>query len=168
MVCTARLDIYAALWPAPSRILPSYPQPCCCFECCMLIGSRDRNLSDISLGYNNSRRISLASSVLARRSFVPAIHFKTSSSTTAISPSESIPPQITHLAHLSNDELYFGLDTYSPTLSVLQKSFVRFISNWVIARLISLPPRASLSSASTTYRERNLHPGRCFAKISSL
>ena len=78
----------------------------------VLIGYRNRNLSGISLGRNDSRRASLASSVSTRRASVPTIHLR-SSPTTGVSPSLSTPPQITHPTYINNDELYSSLNTYS-------------------------------------------------------
>jgi hypothetical protein len=78
----------------------------------LIIGRRDRNLSGISLGRNDSRRASLASSVSTRRASVPTIHLR-GSPTIAISPSLSTSPQVTHSAYINNDELYSGLKTYS-------------------------------------------------------
>ena len=78
----------------------------------MLIGYHDRNLSGVTLGRNDSRRASLASSVSTRRASVPTIHLK-GSPTASIPPSLSTPPQFTHPAYINNDELYSGLMSYS-------------------------------------------------------
>ena len=157
VICNARLGTQ---FPPNYAAGPSRSQLFSCLERSVLIDRRDRNLSGVSLGRNDSRRASLASSVSTRRASVPTIHLK-SSPTASVSPSLSTPPQATHPAYINSDELYSGLKTYSFGAPGVTRSstpdsdiYESHPSPWYVER--HQRPRRSLSSVPTPRDEMEI------------